>query len=490
MKNPHSLAIAAFLAITPAALTHAGDFASYQAADVVIGKTNFTTNTPTTASATNTNVTSDVSVDPATGELFVCDEANNRVLRFSSAAAAASGAPAEVVFGQPDFVTATINTGGLSATSLDDPAGIHVDSSGALWVADAGNHRVLRFDDATGAATASTVTADQVIGQADFTTATSGTSLSTLDNPRDVWVDASGNLWVADASNNRVLRFDAVAGLGNGPNASRVFGQPSGISNAVATTPVGMDSPVSVCVDGGGALWVADEGNNRVLRFNAAAAVAVDGPAASGVLGQADFISANATVTRSGLSSPSGVNVNASGRLWVSDFNNNRVLWFNNAASKSNGGLADGVLGRPNFISPAAGLSERRFDGPLGLFQDAAGHLWVADSSNHRALRFTAPVPPSPQPPVITLTGKFRHVFPAASQHIKGRSHDSDGVVVAVMGSVNGRPFTLAKGTTTWRYHAKKLRKGRNHIRIFAIDDDGLESNFLHVRIIRKTPHS
>ncbi len=115
---------------------------------MVIGKSDFVTNTPITPSATNTNTTAKAVVDAATGELFVCDEANNRVLRFSSAAAATSGAAAEAVFGQPDLTTATANTGGLSATSLSDPVGIFVDSNGALWVADAGNNRVLRFDGA------------------------------------------------------------------------------------------------------------------------------------------------------------------------------------------------------------------------------------------------------------------------------------------------------------------------------------------------------
>ena len=484
MKILHSLASAAFLSIFSATLAHAQNFVSSQSADVVIGKANFTTSTPTTASATNTNVTSDAVVDPTTGKLFVCDEANNRVLRFSSTAAAASGAAAEAVFGQPDLTTATANTGGLSASSLSDPVGIYVDSGGALWVADAGNNRVLRFDTATGVVSPPVLTADQVIGQANFTTATSGTTLTTLSNPRDVWVDGSGNLYVADATNNRVLRFDAVAGLGNGPSASRVFGQANGTSNAAATTPTGLSNPVSVCVDGSGALWVADQTNNRVLRFNAAASAATDGPAASGVLGQATFLSAVGATTQSGLSGPRGVNVTASGRLWVSDFANNRVLWFDGAATKANGGLADGVLGQDNFTSSVAGLNQQKVAGPAGVFQDVAGHLWLADSNNHRVLRFTAP---TPQPPVITLFGPTKRTTTAASLHIKGSTSDADGIVVVVKGTTNGHRET-AKGTTNWRYHAKKLKKGVNFVRIYALDDDGLQSNVLHIKIIRKVP--
>jgi len=466
---------------------HAQDFISYQSADVVIGKLDFVTSTPTTASATNTNTTADAVVDPTTGELFVCDEVNNRVLRFSSAAAASSGATAEAVFGQPDLTTATANTGGLSATSLSDPAGIYVDSNGALWVADAGNNRVLRFDGATGSVSPATTTADQVIGQANFTTFASGLTLVTLNNPRDVWIDSSGNLWVADTGNNRVLRYDAITGLGNGPTASRVLGQPNGTTSTAATTQAGLSDPTSLCVDASGNLWVADTGNNRVLRYASAASISADGANATGVLGQSGFATATAATTNSGLNSPRGVFVNAAGRLWVSDFANNRVLWLDNAASKANGAAANNVLGQPDFTTATSGLTAQRLNGPLGVFQDISNHLWVADSANHRVLRFSQQQSPAQHAPLIKLFGKATRIFPAASQHIRGAAFDTDGSVVAVKGSVNGRPFTLAKGTTLWSYHAKKLKKGRNIVRIFAVDDDGLQSDTLTVKILRTT---
>jgi streptogramin lyase len=298
---------------------------------------------------------------------------------------------------------------------------------------------------------------------------------------------AGGVLWVADGGNNRVLRFDAVTGLGDGPSASRVVGQPNGTTNTATTTQTGLSLPNSLCIDGSGALWIADRGNNRVLRFDAAASIAVDGAAATAVLGQTLFTTATSALTQSGLNSPRGVNVSTTGRLWVADTANNRVLWFDSAAVKINGGIADGVLGQASFTTSASGVTSQKLDGPEGAFQDTSGHLWVADSNNNRALRFSSPASGS-IPPVIRLTNAGRHIFPAASQHIKGTSSDADGRVVAVKGSVNGRPFTLAKGTTSWNFHAKKLRKGRNLIRIFALDDDGLQSNVLQVTIIRKNP--
>ncbi|MDD5198859.1 MAG: NHL repeat-containing protein [Terrimicrobiaceae bacterium] len=474
------------VAIGFAASAAAQDFQNFQAADVVIGKPDFTTNTPTTPLTTNIGSTGDSFVDPTSGKLFVCDEGNNRVLRFSSSAAAANGAAAEAVFGQPDFVTGTANTGGVSATSMSDPVGIFVDSAGRLWVADSDNNRVLRFDGATGPVTLATLTADQVIGQPGFVTFAGGTTAIALSNPLDVWLDGSGNLWIADAFNNRVLRYDAVVGLGNGPAVTRVFGQGNAISGGAATSQTGMSNPFALCIDGSGNLWVADEGNNRVLRFAGAAAVALDGPAASGVLGQTLFTAQAPGLTQSGLNSPRGVSVNSGGRLWVSDHGNNRAVWFDAAATKADGGLADGVLGQPNFATGVVGLTQKTLDSPQGIFEDSANHLWISDTNNHRALRFTAPVPPAPKPPLISLRGSTKRTTTASKLLITGLSGDADGTVVAVKGNVNSGSYTTAKNISPWKFTARHLVRGEaNHIKIRAIDNDGLKSEFVRVTVTR-----
>jgi sugar lactone lactonase YvrE len=455
---------------------------SNQPADVVIGQPNFTTNSPTTASASVTAVTADAAIDPTTGKLFVVDAGHHRILRFSSSAAATSGSAAEAVFGQPDFTTATANTGGLSATSLNDPSGIFVDSAGRLWVADTGNNRVLRFDGASGTADVTTLTADQVLGQANFTTNTAGTTLATLSGPADAFLDGSGNLWVADTANNRVLRFDAAASLANGSAAVRVLGQANGTSNTAATTQTGMSGPTSVAVDASGTVWVADTGNNRVLRFDS---VASDGIAASVVLGQVNFTSSTAAITQSGLDSPTGVAIDSGDRLWVADTDNNRILWFDDADIVITGEFANGVLGQANFITATAGLSATALSAPAGVSLDASGRLWAADSANNRVLRFTAP---ANQPPVISLIGNKRRITTAASRHISGFASDPDGIVVRVEGRTNTQPVALAKGTTSWRFHVKKMKKGINRVRLQAVDDEGLRSNPIVVTILRRVP--
>jgi len=117
-------------------------------------------------------------------------------------------ATADRVFGQPDFMHGTQNTGGISDHSLSTPAGVALDAQDDVYIADAGNSRVLEFD----APLTNNTSADRVFGQADFmhNLANQGgpVGAQTLSNPGGVAIDPQGNLYVADTFNNRVLEYD------------------------------------------------------------------------------------------------------------------------------------------------------------------------------------------------------------------------------------------------------------------------------------------
>ncbi|MCK7518791.1 MAG: hypothetical protein MZV64_14230 [Ignavibacteriales bacterium] len=94
----------------------------FMPANGVLGTTDFVTNTNYASPSTTTLAEPFcVAVDPTTGKLFVADLDNRRILRWSSADKMIDGSPAEVVLGQPDFVTRTRNTGGISAASMNAP---------------------------------------------------------------------------------------------------------------------------------------------------------------------------------------------------------------------------------------------------------------------------------------------------------------------------------------------------------------------------------
>jgi len=306
-----------------------------QDATLVLGKPDFTSQG---CSLTQSGICGPrhVAVDPTSGKIFVADFSGDRVLRFANMAALSNGAAAEAVLGQTDFTSnirqTTQNGMGFDPGPDGDllgPMGVAVDTNGRLWVVDVGNNRVLRFDNA--AAKANGSKADGVLGQSDFTNRSANTTQNSFNEPLDVSVDASGRLWVADTFNERVLRFDNAAAKANGANADGVFGQPDFTSSAGATTQNGMRLPGGVSVDTSGRLYVADSDNNRVLVFNAAASLP-NGANASFVLGQTNFTTGTQNtggLSAAALDSPFGVAFDPTAKvLLVADVGNNRVVMY------------------------------------------------------------------------------------------------------------------------------------------------------------------
>ncbi len=330
------------------------------------------------------------------GRVYLADTANNRVLWWT-AANYTTGHTADGVIGQADFTGALANQGSVPGNNtLSGPSAVAADSAGNVWVADTGNNRVLRFllPVSNGPA------ADTVLGQPNFLAADGNLNSATpaaasLYSPRGVALDGSDNIWVADYNNNRALRYPSTVALTNGGSAAIVLGQADFVSNSAAAAAAGLNSPAAVTVDAAGNLWVADSGNSRVLEYEDDVS---SGSAAVLVLGQPDFVSASPNqgvlpVASGTLNLPLGVAV-AGTTVWVADSINNRVLRF--LAPDHNGQGADLVLGQPGFVTDAANggtifASAAGLNAPGGVAADGAGNLWIADTSNNRALRQAGP---------------------------------------------------------------------------------------------------
>jgi uncharacterized protein (TIGR03437 family) len=238
-----------------------------------------------------------------------------------------------------------------------------------------------------------------------------------FNNPQAVAVDASANppiLYVADFGNNRVLAWKNVSAFTKGDFADKVIGQRDLLSTApegpAADLSTGLSSPAGIAVDSAGNLYVADAGNNRILRFPAPFKQTGDLLAVDLVIGQASLSgnSPNAGLTAptaSGLALMSGSGVfrvglafDGQGNLWVSDPGNNRVLRFPESelgAGAANQPAADLVLGQNDFSSSSLAANVTRssknyLSQPAGLAFDPGGRLFVADSAN-RAAVYTPP---------------------------------------------------------------------------------------------------
>ncbi|MEK6649374.1 MAG: NHL repeat-containing protein [Bacteroidota bacterium] len=365
-----------------------------QTAEAVLGQTTFT--------AGNSNAVSQNSINSpwgsataSNGTMFVVDQGSHRILRFDNATTKANGANADGELGQPSFTSTVWNysAGGStpSANGFETPTSIALDALGNLYVVDQGNGRVLRFNAA--ASKANGAAADAVFGRQDFTSKGFGTTQTTFFTPQAVAIDAAGNLYVADGSNHRVLRFSGAATKGNGAPADAVLGQPDFTTNTKANAANKLDNPISLAVDRNGNLYVGQRGNCRVSVFLNAASKA-NGAAADIVLGKPDFAdgSVPTAATSSNIYLPYALAVDENLNLYVADGGFNRVLVFYNAPSKSNGASADAVIGKGDLVSSSStGATAVNVGQPYGVsVHSATGKLFVSCFSNSRVLRFQA----------------------------------------------------------------------------------------------------
>jgi len=160
------------------------------------------------------------------------------------------------------------------------------------------------------------------------------------------------------------LGFDARAGsFQTFQPASIVLGQPDFTSNGSSLSPSfpgGLGNPSGIAIDPTtGKVFVSDTGNSRVLRFSSVAAWQKNGALPEAVFGQPNFTGYNAnqgmaSPTAATMWFPEGLFVDSTGRLWVADSGNNRVLFFVLASLLGNDPPADGVLS----VSSAADRTE------------------------------------------------------------------------------------------------------------------------------------
>lgn len=359
-------------------------FDNFQDAAVVIGQIDKTSGSANAGGSPNA-VGLDGPFGTGMGALYVPDMENNRVLGFSGIPTA-DGAAASFVLGQPDL---TSSAPGVTAQSFDLPVDCAV-SGGKLLVADYDNNRVLIWNSLP----SSNVPADVVVGQSDFTVSSSATTQTGLYSPSRVAV-AGGKMFVSDFLNHRVLIWNTVPTT-NGAPASVVVGQNDFTTATTGLTASTFGFPLAMWTDGT-RLVIGDSSNDRVLIWNTIPTT--NGAAADVVVGAADFVTAGSnTASGTSIGRPAGLWSDAIS-LYVADRAFNRVLIFSPFPT-TNGASAMRVLGQAGFTNSTAndanqdGVADatptaRTLWGPTHA-RVSGSHLLVADQGNNRILIFNS----------------------------------------------------------------------------------------------------
>ena len=278
------------------------------------------------------------------GDLWVADSSASRVVEYSPPFA--TGMSASLVIGQRNLTSRNLST---SQDGLNFPSRVAFDPKGDLWVLDSGNDRIMEFSPPF----SDGMDASLVVGQKNFTTVTTESTRSGIDcGFGDLAFDSSGNLWVGDLLNGRILEFKPP--FSTGMDASMVLGQPNFTASTQPTAPpppvgggLSAENPnpnpdflgplegdtslgFAVAFDSAGNLWASY--NNRLLEFRPPFST---GMQPSLEIGQQDFTSTSWVGGQAGLNVPGHPAFDSYGNLWVPDTGNNRVLEFRAAFDSS-----------------------------------------------------------------------------------------------------------------------------------------------------------
>jgi sugar lactone lactonase YvrE len=248
-----------------------------------------------------------------------------------------------------------------TSAQLDDPLGIAVDAAGNLYIADEVNNRIRRVSNGV-------ITTVAGNGTGAFSGDGGPATSSELHSPFGVAVDAAGNLYIADAGNNRIRR------VSNGVITTVAGSGTEGYSgdNGPATSAQ-LDSPYGVAVDAAGNLYIADTYNNRIRKVSNGVITTVAGTGTKGYSGD------NGPAASAQLDYPQGVAVDAAGNLYIADEGDSRIRKVSNGVITTVAG--SGIGGYSGDGGPA---TSALLNFPSAIAVDAAGNLYIADEGNNR----------------------------------------------------------------------------------------------------------
>ena len=199
-------------------------------------------------------------------KLIVADWGNNRVLIFNTMPTS-NGANANVAVGQANL---TSNSSGTSSTTLNGPYGVAVTSAGKLVVADQGNSRILQYANIpTSSGATASLQQGQTNMTSGSANRGGSAAANTLSGPKDVFCHSSGAIYIADSGNNRVIVFYDTP-TSSGGNAHAVLGQVNFTTTTAATSSASvMSGPSGLFMDGT-SLLVSGTGMKRTMKFSPA----------------------------------------------------------------------------------------------------------------------------------------------------------------------------------------------------------------------------
>lgn len=288
--------------------------------------------------------------------------------------------------------------GDLAANALlNAPSGVAAHPSGLLFV-ERGNHRVRMVPKVTGSYFGVAMSAYQVytvagIGTSGFTGDGGAATSAKLQGPTALALDASGSLYIADTTNNRIRKVTPAGEIstvaGNG-----VAG---GSANGYPATSAQLNASQGLALDASGSLFIADTGNNSIRMVPSVAGTYFGIDMAAGAMytiagdGSLGSIGDGEAAVSARLNQPRGVALDDGGHLFIADTGNHRIRMvasvagsFYGQAMAAHSIYSIAGTGAADFGGDNGSATSANLNTPSALAFDANWNLLIADSLNHR----------------------------------------------------------------------------------------------------------
>ncbi len=289
-----------------------------------------------------------VAVD-SSGNIYITDPGNSRVWKVS-------GGTITAVAGNGTY---GYNGDNIPATSaqINWQAGVAVDASGNLYIAELANNRVRKVS-------AGMITTVAGTGPAGYNGDNIPAATAQLSGPSGVAVDAAGNVYIADAGNNRIRKIAGGAITTVAGNAGFAYG-----GDTVPATSTSLYGPFAVAVDPAGNLYIADTYNYRLRK--------VSGGMIATLAGGGEPLGLSGPASSAQLDYPNAVAVDPSGNVFIADILQSRIFEVTNGVIGA--AVGNGTDGYSGDSGPAASAE---LGSPYGIAEDPAGNLYITDFIN------------------------------------------------------------------------------------------------------------
>jgi trimeric autotransporter adhesin len=327
-----------------------------------------------------------IALDPTTGNLWISDFWNNRIRLYS-----ASNQQISTVVG-----SGLVGDGAVATSaSLYDPRSPTLDSQGNLYIVDAQNNRI-RLVDATTKVISTLAGNGIVCPQPQETCGDGGSATAaSLNIPRTVTIEPSGNLLIGDGGDNRVRevaggKITTIAGSTVANTSNQCTNPFSQCGDGGPATSALLFDPRATVLDSHGNIFFVDSQDNRIRRIDATTkiitTIAGNGPDGNAGVGcpAGAFSGDGGPAVNANLSCPLGLDIDSSDNLFVSDTFNNRIRRIDAATQIITTVAGNGTQGFSGDagLAASAGLNQ-----PNRVSVNAAGNFFISDSGNNRIRR-------------------------------------------------------------------------------------------------------